>query len=208
MAPPCTSSTRYGPWLSSSPLSHHLLLFPLSFSPLYILPSLYKASGSYSLLRINLSALHFLPPVPCLCPSPSPDNFALLLRPPLALPPTLLSPLVPRKTWSLVVIPMATETIKSSAHKEVSGAPLPPKNNAELGVQNPNDRDKQTGSSSTSARPPTQQQQQQPQRRLSPFVITGRSEEKHLGISARNLALSDFALLRTLGTGESGPCHA
>ncbi|KAK5691300.1 cytochrome c oxidase subunit 1, partial [Elasticomyces elasticus] len=97
---------------------------------------------------------------------------------------------------------MATETVKSSAHKEVSGAPLPPKNNAELGAQNPNERDKQTGSSSTSARPPTQQQQQQqPQRRLSPFVITGRPEEKHLGISARNLALSDFALLRTLGTG-------
>lgn len=103
---------------------------------------------------------------------------------------------------------MATETVKSSAHKEVSGAPIPPKNNAELGVQNPNDTD-QTGTSS--ARPLRQQQeqqqlsQQQSQRRLSPFVITGRPEEKHLGISARNLAVSDFALLRTLGTGQSDP---
>lgn len=101
---------------------------------------------------------------------------------------------------------MATETVKSSAHKEVSGAPLPPRNNAELGAQNPNDGDQTTGTSSTSARPPPQQQQQQQQqsqRHLSPFMVTGRPEEKHLGISARNLAVSDFALLRTLGTGES-----
>lgn len=40
------------------------------------------------------------------------------------------------------------------------------------------------------------------QRRLSPFVIAGRAEEKQLGISTRRLNVNDFALLKTLGTGK------
>lgn len=95
---------------------------------------------------------------------------------------------------------MAAETVESSAHKKVPGASLAPKDNAGSGSPDANEGDKQMG---TSIRPPPPPQQPQHQRRLSPFVITGRPEEKHLGISARNLALSDFALLRTLGTGES-----
>ncbi|KAA8647138.1 hypothetical protein EYZ11_011399 [Aspergillus tanneri] len=39
------------------------------------------------------------------------------------------------------------------------------------------------------------------QRQLNPFVITEQPEEKHLGISIRNLTVDDFALLKTLGTG-------
>ncbi|PLN75615.1 putative camp-dependent protein kinase catalytic subunit [Aspergillus taichungensis] len=39
------------------------------------------------------------------------------------------------------------------------------------------------------------------QRRLSPFVITDRPEEKQLGLSSRSLSLQDFRLLKTLGTG-------
>ncbi|RAL08622.1 cAMP-dependent protein kinase [Aspergillus homomorphus CBS 101889] len=46
----------------------------------------------------------------------------------------------------------------------------------------------------SSVRPPHQ-------RRLSPFVISGRPEEKQLGISTRRLNVNDFALLKTLGTG-------
>lgn len=93
---------------------------------------------------------------------------------------------------------MATETVDSSAHKKVPGASLPPRNNAGSSPPDANENDKQMG---TSVRPPPPRQPQH-QRRLSPFIITGRPEEKHLGISARNLAVSDFALLRTLGTGE------
>lgn len=47
----------------------------------------------------------------------------------------------------------------------------------------------------SSVRPPHQ-------RRLSPFVISGRPEEKQLGISTRRLNVNDFTLLKTLGTGK------
>lgn len=41
-------------------------------------------------------------------------------------------------------------------------------------------------------------------RSANPFLITERAEEKQITLSSRNLQLSDFGLMKTLGTGESG----
>jgi hypothetical protein len=44
-----------------------------------------------------------------------------------------------------------------------------------------------------------------PARALNPFLITERQDEKQLCISSRNLHVNDFALLKTLGTGQDPP---
>ncbi|KAJ5238875.1 hypothetical protein N7468_003494 [Penicillium chermesinum] len=40
-----------------------------------------------------------------------------------------------------------------------------------------------------------------PLRAANPFLVTDRHNEKQLCVSSRNLSLSDFQLLKTLGTG-------
>jgi hypothetical protein len=40
-------------------------------------------------------------------------------------------------------------------------------------------------------------------RSANPFLITERAEEKQITLSSRDLQLSDFGLMKTLGTGES-----
>lgn len=88
---------------------------------------------------------------------------------------------------------MAAETVEPSAHKNVQGTSIPSRK-SESGSHDAHEREKQTV---TSARP-----SQQLKRQSNPFVITDRPEEKHLGISAKNLGVTDFVLLRTLGTGK------
>lgn len=44
-----------------------------------------------------------------------------------------------------------------------------------------------------------------PARALNPFLITERQDEKQLCISSRSLHVNDFALLKTLGTGQDPP---
>jgi hypothetical protein len=41
-----------------------------------------------------------------------------------------------------------------------------------------------------------------PQKFANPFLVTDRADEKQLCISSRGLELSDFKLLKTLGTGQ------
>lgn len=82
---------------------------------------------------------------------------------------------------------MATGTVEPSTHNEVQGSSVPPRK-VDAGSD---EKEKQMVAS---VRPT--------QHRLSnPFVITERPEEKQLGVSSRRLRVSDFALLRTLGTG-------
>lgn len=89
---------------------------------------------------------------------------------------------------------MAAETVKPSAHKKVQGVSVPPRKSESGGAQDAHEREKQTVAS---VQPPHH-------RHLNPFTVADRPEQKHLGVSARNLKVTDFALLRTLGTGESG----
>jgi hypothetical protein len=60
-------------------------------------------------------------------------------------------------------------------------------------LENVHEREKQMVAS---LRPPHQ-------RSVNPFVIKDRPEEKQLGISTRSLRITDFSLIKTLGTGKS-----
>lgn len=42
-------------------------------------------------------------------------------------------------------------------------------------------------------------------RAANPFIVSGRQEEKELCISSRNLQVTDFKLIKTLGTGRNIP---
>jgi hypothetical protein len=89
---------------------------------------------------------------------------------------------------------MASGTVGPSTPSGVQGSAAP----TNTGSRSPyevHDREKRMVAS---VRPPTQ-------RHLNPFVITDRPEEKHLGISACQLTVRDFVLLKTLGTGKYGP---
>lgn len=88
---------------------------------------------------------------------------------------------------------MAAETVEPSAHEEVRGTSIPTRE-SESGTQDAREREKQMVAS---VRPPHQRQ-------MSPFFIRDRPEVKRLGVSAKNLRVDDFALLRTLGTGGFG----
>ncbi|KAH8423463.1 cAMP-dependent protein kinase [Aspergillus melleus] len=85
---------------------------------------------------------------------------------------------------------MATGTVNPSSTSEVRGSSIPSKR-SDAKSDDLHEREKQMVAS---VRPPNQ-------RHMSPFVITERPEEKHLGISTRSLTVDDFALLKTLGTG-------
>ncbi|PTU25243.1 hypothetical protein P175DRAFT_0521042 [Aspergillus ochraceoroseus IBT 24754] len=85
---------------------------------------------------------------------------------------------------------MATGTLDPSTPKEVQGSSAS-NNRTSRSSSNIHEREKQMVAS---VRSPTH-------RHLNPFVITERPEEKQLGISARQLSVKDFVLLKTLGTG-------
>lgn len=86
---------------------------------------------------------------------------------------------------------MATGTVDPTSANEVQGSSIPLKRSDAT----PDDLHERERQMVASARPPNQ-------RHMSPFVITERPEEKHLGISTRSLTVDDFALLKTLGTGK------
>lgn len=86
---------------------------------------------------------------------------------------------------------MATGTVDPSSTNEAQGSSIPSKR-SDVNADELHEREKQMVAS---VRPPNQRQ-------MSPFVITERPEEKHLGISTRSLTVDDFALLKTLGTGK------
>jgi len=88
---------------------------------------------------------------------------------------------------------MAAETVDPSTHKKVQGASVPPKKPESGGSQDAREREKQMVAS---VHPPHQ-------RHLNPFTVADRPDQKHLGVSAKNLKVADFVLLRTLGTGKS-----
>ncbi|KAB8074348.1 kinase-like domain-containing protein [Aspergillus leporis] len=85
---------------------------------------------------------------------------------------------------------MATGTVDPSAPKDVQGSSTPSRD-IDTGPSSVHEKEKQMVAG---IRPPHQ-------RRLSPFVITERPEEKQLGVSTSTLTVNDFALLKTLGTG-------
>ncbi|KAI2904622.1 hypothetical protein CBS76997_4225 [Aspergillus niger] len=91
---------------------------------------------------------------------------------------------------------MANDRQRTQTHRPVAAPPAGtrfsvPTSQFKMGSEDIHEREKEIVAS---VRPPHQ-------RRLSPFVIAGRAEEKQLGISTRRLNVNDFALLKTLGTG-------
>ncbi|KAL4872495.1 hypothetical protein BDV12DRAFT_162340 [Aspergillus spectabilis] len=85
---------------------------------------------------------------------------------------------------------MASGTVGPSTPSGVQGSAAP----TNTGSRSPNEVHDREKRMVASFRSPTQ-------RHLNPFVITDRPEEKQLGISARQLTVRDFVLLKTLGTG-------
>lgn len=92
---------------------------------------------------------------------------------------------------------MATEFVEPSTHDD-----LPPSAPPIKGTMDSTDLHEKEKQIVASARPIFQRQE-------SSRSVSDRPEEKQLGISARNLCVGDFALLRTLGTGElvQTPAH-
>lgn len=88
---------------------------------------------------------------------------------------------------------MAAETVEPSTHKKVQGTSVPPKKPESGGAQDAHEREKQMVASAHPSH----------QRHMNPFTVADRPDQKHLGVSAKNLKVADFALLRTLGTGKS-----
>lgn len=86
---------------------------------------------------------------------------------------------------------MAAETVEPSTHKKVQGASVPPKKPESGGAQDAHEREKQMVASAHPSH----------QRHMNLFTVADRPDQKHLGVSAKNLKVADFALLRTLGTG-------
>ena len=92
---------------------------------------------------------------------------------------------------------MATEFVEPSAHDDLR----PPSAPTIKGTMDSTDVHQKEMEIVASARPI-------PQRQGNSRAISDRPEEKQLGISARSLCVGDFALLRTLGTGELVRCIA
>ncbi|EAW12768.1 cAMP-dependent protein kinase [Aspergillus clavatus NRRL 1] len=85
---------------------------------------------------------------------------------------------------------MATGKVEPSTHRETQSSSTTPGK-----VDSPSDKAHEKEKHIVaSVRPPHQ-------RSFNPFVIKERPEEKQLGISCHTLRLSDFVLLKTLGTG-------
>ncbi|KAL4941036.1 hypothetical protein BDV06DRAFT_9376 [Aspergillus oleicola] len=85
---------------------------------------------------------------------------------------------------------MASGTVGPSQPSDAQGSSA----SATPGSRNPDEIHERERRMVASVRRPTQ-------RHLNPFVITERPEEKQLGISASQLSIRNFALLKTLGTG-------
>ncbi|KAF7168789.1 hypothetical protein CNMCM5623_001763 [Aspergillus felis] len=85
---------------------------------------------------------------------------------------------------------MATGKTEPSTHSEIQSS-SPSSRAVDTPLENVHEREKQMVAS---LRPPHQ-------RSVNPFVIKDRPEEKQLGISTRSLRISDFSLIKTLGTG-------
>lgn len=81
---------------------------------------------------------------------------------------------------------MATQTVERPAHDQTLLSQAETKDLATV-----HEREKQFVASVLPAQ----------QRMLSPFLVSGRPEEKQLGFSAKTLRINDFELLQTLGTG-------
>ncbi|KAF7118804.1 hypothetical protein CNMCM5793_008429 [Aspergillus hiratsukae] len=85
---------------------------------------------------------------------------------------------------------MATGKAEPSTHSEIqSSSPL--SKSLDPPLENLHEREKQMVSSFRTPH----------QKSVNPFVIKDRPEEKQLGISTRSLRVSDFSLIKTLGTG-------
>ncbi|KAJ5107785.1 hypothetical protein N7456_004460 [Penicillium angulare] len=84
---------------------------------------------------------------------------------------------------------MATRTVEHTVPSEVQLGPVDPKDN-NMRSHDFHEREKKLV-----------QAFRHPPRALNPFLITERHDEKQLCISSRNLHITDFALLKTLGTG-------
>lgn len=88
---------------------------------------------------------------------------------------------------------MATGTVEDSSSEVQSGSvpsSLPFKTNSiRHGIH---EKEKQLAQSFRSF----------PQKIANPFLVTDRADENQLCISSRSLQLSDFKLLKTLGTGQ------
>lgn len=83
---------------------------------------------------------------------------------------------------------MATETVERSTRNEVRASSAPPMNGHS--ASSLYEKERQMVASGH-------------QQHFSPSEAAGNPERKNLGRSARTLRVGDFALLRTLGTGES-----
>lgn len=83
---------------------------------------------------------------------------------------------------------MAAEAVERSAHNQLRASSAPPMN-GRSSRDDTHEREKQIVASAR-------------QSQLSPFRVSDRAG-RNSSVSARNLTLGDFTLLRTLGTGTS-----